>query len=107
MVVADASGTLTPSTKICYPYFMGDMVMENNVFLDCFFNTFSNDDGSFGVFTNNVFRMTNTSVSYNLNNAKHLVENNHFIGNFYLGATTRTISLLIFHSIKKFRIMQR
>ena len=92
MVVADASGTLTPSTKICYPYFIGDMVMENNVFLDCFFNTFPNDDGSFGVFTNNVFRMTDTSVAYNLNNAKHLVENNHFIGNFYLGATTRTIS---------------
>lgn len=92
MVVADASGTLTPSTKICFPYLMGDIVMENNVFLDCFFNTFSNDDGSFGVFTNNIFRMTDTSVAYNLNNAKHLVENNHFIGNFYLGATTRTIS---------------
>jgi hypothetical protein len=36
--------------------------------------------------------MTDTSVAYNLNNAKHLVENNHFIGNVYLGATTRTIS---------------
>lgn len=92
MVVADASGTLTPSTKICFPYLMGDIVMENNVFLDCFFNTFPNDDGSFGIFTNNIFRMTDKSVAHNLNNAKHLVENNHFIGNFYLGATTRTIS---------------
>lgn len=92
MVVADSEGTLTPSIKICYPYLMGDMIMENNIFLDCFFNTFANDDGSFGIVTNNIFRMTDTTTAYNLNNAKHLVENNHFVGNFYLGATTRTVS---------------
>ena len=91
MIVEGDDGLIVPRTNICYPYFSGEMVMDNNVFINCFFNTSTNNDGTFGIFKNNVFKMSGEG-KYDLNEAKHLIQGNHFIGDFYIGAETRKVS---------------
>lgn len=86
MIIEGDDGKIVPRTNICFAYFSGEMVMDNNVFINCFFNTFTNADGTFGIFKNNVFKM-NISGKYDLNNAKQLIQGNHFVcegeGNFF------------------------